>query len=42
VAADGAFAATNVLAKHDENYMPREVVEALKARGEWQPDGAGG
>jgi len=34
--ADGVFAATNVLAKHDENYMPKEVVEALKERGEWQ------
>jgi cytochrome c-type biogenesis protein CcmE len=32
----GTFAATNVLAKHDENYMPKEVVEALKANGEWQ------
>ena len=38
----GTFAATNVLAKHDENYMPKEVVEALKANGEWQRDGAGG
>jgi len=28
--ADGVFAARTVLAKHDENYMPREVVEALK------------
>jgi cytochrome c-type biogenesis protein CcmE len=37
---DGSFAATNVLAKHDENYMPKEVVESLKARGEWQRDGA--
>ena len=33
---DGTFEATNVLAKHDENYMPKEVVEALKASGEWQ------
>ena len=32
----GTFAATNVLAKHDENYMPREVVDELKKRGEWQ------
>jgi cytochrome c-type biogenesis protein CcmE len=40
MAADGTFAATNVLAKHDENYMPREVVESLKQRGEWQRDGA--
>ena len=37
--ADGSFAATNVLAKHDENYMPKEVVEALKERGEWQREG---
>jgi cytochrome c-type biogenesis protein CcmE len=36
---DGVFAATNVLAKHDENYMPKEVVEALKERGEWQREG---
>ena len=28
--------ADNVLAKHDENYMPREVVDALKAQGVWQ------
>lgn len=28
--------ATGVLAKHDENYMPKEVVEALKQTGEWQ------
>ena len=40
LAPDGQFAATNVLAKHDENYMPKEVVEALKARGEWQREGA--
>ena len=40
--AAGTFAATNVLAKHDENYMPKEVVEALKANGEWQRSGAGG
>lgn len=38
----GTFAATNVLAKHDENYMPKEVVDALKATGEWQRNGAGG
>ena len=38
----GTFAATNVLAKHDENYMPKEVVEALKANGEWQREGAPG
>ncbi len=32
----GGFAADNVLAKHDENYMPREVAEALKERGMWK------
>ena len=31
-----AFEAERVLAKHDENYMPREVAEALKQRGEWK------
>jgi len=33
---DGALAADTVLAKHDERYMPAEVVEALKAQGLWQ------
>jgi cytochrome c-type biogenesis protein CcmE len=42
LADDGTFAASNVLAKHDENYMPKEVVESLKARGEWQRDQAAG
>ncbi len=37
---DGVFAATTVLAKHDENYMPREVVDALKQSGHWQEGGA--
>jgi cytochrome c-type biogenesis protein CcmE len=32
----GVFAAANVLAKHDERYMPREVVEALKKTGRWR------
>jgi cytochrome c-type biogenesis protein CcmE len=31
-----AFVADRVLAKHDETYMPREVAEALKERGEWK------
>ena len=31
------FAATEVLAKHDETYMPREVADSLKERGEWRP-----
>lgn len=36
----GGFAATNVLAKHDENYIPKEVAETLKDRGEWRPETA--
>lgn len=36
----GGFTATNVLAKHDENYVPKEVVDALKASGEWRPETA--
>jgi cytochrome c-type biogenesis protein CcmE len=37
VAPDGTFRADEVLAKHDENYMPKEVVEALKKSGRWNP-----
>ena len=37
---DGSFIASNVLAKHDENYLPKEVVDALKASGEWRPETA--
>ncbi len=33
---DGVFVADTVLAKHDENYMPREVADALKEKGVWQ------
>lgn len=33
---DGVFRAEDVLAKHDENYMPPEVAEALKKSGQWQ------
>ena len=33
---DGVFAASTVLAKHDENYMPREVVDVLKKSGHWR------
>jgi cytochrome c-type biogenesis protein CcmE len=35
----GTFEARNVLAKHDENYMPAEVVDALKKTGRWQEHG---
>lgn len=34
--ADGVFEASEVLAKHDERYMPRELTRALKASGEWR------
>ena len=33
---DGEFLADEVLAKHDENYMPPEAAEALKQSGQWQ------
>jgi len=33
---NGVFVADEVLAKHDENYMPPEVAEALKKSGQWQ------
>lgn len=32
----GVFEASDVLAKHDENYMPPEVADAIKAAGEWR------
>jgi cytochrome c-type biogenesis protein CcmE len=36
LAAPGEFHAETILAKHDERYMPREVVDALKKQGRWQ------
>jgi cytochrome c-type biogenesis protein CcmE len=33
---NGIFIASNVLAKHDENYMPPEVADALKKSGQWK------
>jgi cytochrome c-type biogenesis protein CcmE len=38
----GIFVATEVLAKHDENYMPPEVADALKKADHWQGDGKQG
>jgi cytochrome c-type biogenesis protein CcmE len=35
--ASGLFSAQTLLARHDENYMPREVADALKAQGQWKP-----
>ena len=33
---DGVMVASEVLAKHDETYMPREVADALKEQGRWK------
>lgn len=33
------FTAIEILAKHDENYMPREVADALKKTGVWEGGG---
>lgn len=36
---EGVFQASEILAKHDESYMPKEVIDALKAQGIYQePD----
>jgi len=40
LAAGGRLNAEAILAKHDERYMPREVVEALKRQGRWQEGAA--
>lgn len=34
---NGVFRASEVLAKHDETYMPKEVADALKKSGRWNP-----
>ena len=33
---DGSFRADEVLAKHDENYMPKEVADSLRKAGMWK------
>lgn len=39
--AQGTFKATEILAKHDESYMPKEVIDALKAQGVYKaPNGS--
>ncbi|CUH81736.1 Heme chaperone CcmE [Tritonibacter multivorans] len=35
---NGVFEATEILAKHDETYMPKEVADALKEQGVFKPD----
>ena len=34
---DGSFRASEVLARHDETYMPKDVADALKKSGHWNP-----
>ena len=41
LAANGSFTASEVLAKHDENYMPAEVADALKEAGQWREPATG-
>lgn len=36
---DGTFQATEILARHDETYMPKEVIDALKEQGVYQAPG---
>jgi len=36
--ASGVFKADTVLAKHDENYMPKDVADALKKQGLWKDE----
>ena len=38
LAGDGTFAANAIMAKHDETYIPREIADELRARGEWYGD----
>jgi cytochrome c-type biogenesis protein CcmE len=35
----GLFVASQILAKHDERYMPKALSDSLKAQGEWRGDG---
>ena len=39
--ADGVFVADKVLAKHDETYMPKEVMDAMRSAQDRQADAAG-
>jgi len=41
LAPDGVFRASEVLARHDESYMPPEVADALKKSGHWNPNQGG-
>ncbi|MCY3828085.1 MAG: cytochrome c maturation protein CcmE [Rhodospirillaceae bacterium] len=37
----GVFRADTILAKHDENYMPKDLADQLKEQGQWHADGGG-
>ena len=37
LASDGSFTASEVLAKHDQTYMPKEVADSLRRSGKWDP-----
>ncbi|MEJ2030606.1 MAG: cytochrome c maturation protein CcmE [Maritimibacter sp.] len=37
---DGVFQASEILAKHDENYMPKEVADSLKEQGVYREPGS--
>jgi cytochrome c-type biogenesis protein CcmE len=37
---DGVFVASEILAKHDETYMPKEVMDALKEQGVYKGEDA--
>lgn len=39
LSSEGVFMADKVLAKHDENYMPKDVADKLKQQGVWQGEG---
>ncbi len=36
---NGTFEAVEILAKHDETYMPKEVIDVLKEQGVWEGEG---
>jgi len=36
LSSDGSFTADNVLAKHDENYIPKELEGVMKDKGTWK------
>ncbi|MCB1972873.1 MAG: cytochrome c maturation protein CcmE, partial [Geminicoccaceae bacterium] len=41
IGTNGVFVASSVLAKHDENYMPKELADSLKKQGMWHKDKPG-